>query len=144
MGADFVAFDSNGEPQIAQGANPSAGPWRQLHGRALDLKAAYKQLARHPEDAWAAVLAVWNPSASQVEYFDSVALPFGSVSAVMSFNRMARALRIILAKLFMVVNTNFFDDFCQLEVPELCQSAWDTAEMVMKLLGWRISTSEER
>ena len=101
-------------------------------------------MARHPQDAWASVLAVWNPEKCDVEFFESVALPFGSVSAVMSFNRMARALRIILAQLFLVVNTNFFDDFCQLEVPPLCQSAWDTAEMVMRLLGWRISTSEEK
>ena len=144
MGADFVTFDESGEPKVMEGKTPSLGPWRQIHGRALDLKAAYKQLARHPQDAWASVLAVWNPNTREVQFFDSIALPFGSVSAVMSFNRMARALRIILAKLFMVVNTNFFDDFCQLEELPLCQSAWDTAEMVMQLLGWRISTSEEK
>ena len=62
----------------------------------------------------------------------------------MSFNRMARALKLIMSELFMLVNTNFFDDFCQLEVDGLCQSAWDTAEMVMKLLGWRISVSEDK
>ena len=108
------------------------------------MKAAYKQLARHPEDSWASVLAVWSPHKGDVEFFDSVALPFGSVSAVMSFNRMARALRIIMAQLFMLVNTNFFDDFCQLETLPLCQNSWETAEMVMKLLGWKISTSEEK
>ena len=49
----------------------------------------------------------------------------------MCFNRMARALRIIMAELFLVVNTNFFDDFCQIEVEDLCESAWSTAEMVI-------------
>ena len=44
----------------------------------------------------------------------------------------------------MVVNTNFFDDFCQLEREGLCNSAWETAELVMKLLGWRISMSEDK
>ena len=62
----------------------------------------------------------------------------------MCFNRMARALRIIMSKLFLLVNTNFFDDFCQLEIPKLCKSAWDTAELVMQLLGWRISTSDDK
>ena len=58
---------------------------------------------------------------------------------------MARALRVIMAKLFYIVNTNFiFDDFCQLETELLCDSAWQTAEFVMKLLGWRISLSEEK
>ena len=62
----------------------------------------------------------------------------------MSFNRMARALRLIMSQLFMLVNTNFFDDFCQLEVEALGPSAWDTAELVMKLLGWRISMSDDK
>ena len=114
------------------------GPWKSLQGRALDLKAAYKQLARHPKDSWASVLAVWNPTLSKVEFYESVALPFGSVCAVMAFNRVARALRLIMSELFMIVNTNFFDDFCQLEEDQLCSSSWETAEMVMKLLGWKI------
>ena len=44
MGADFVAFDENGdgEPKVMEGKSPSLGPWRQIHGRALDPKAAYK------------------------------------------------------------------------------------------------------
>ncbi|CAE7393755.1 unnamed protein product, partial [Symbiodinium microadriaticum] len=53
----------------------------QLYGRALDLKAAYKQLARHPEDAWATVLAVLCPEDDRVYFFEAVALPFGGVSA---------------------------------------------------------------
>jgi hypothetical protein len=57
---------------------------------------------------------------------------------------MAKALRLILSELFMVINTNFFDDFCQLECEGLCDSAWETAEFVMKLLGWRISMSEDK
>eukprot|EP00435_Cladocopium_sp_Y103_P067316 s126_g29.t2 len=118
--------------------------WKRLRGRALDLKSAYKQLARSPQDAWASILAVWNVKLQKVEFFESVALPFGSVCAVMAFNRMARALRLILAELFMIVNTNFFDDFCQLETTELCSSAWSTAELVMQLLGWRISTSDDK
>ena len=87
------------------------GPWKSLKGRALDLKAAYKQLARHPRDAWASILAVWNPSSSRVEFYESVALPFGSVCAVMAFNRVARALRLIMSELFMIVNTIFFRRF---------------------------------
>ena len=118
--------------------------WHSLKGRALDLKAAYKQLARDPKDAWASILAVWNDDLQKVEFFESIALPFGSVCAVMAFNRMARALRIILSSLFMLVNTNFFDDFCQLELDALCDSSWQTAELVMKLLGWRISMSEDK
>ena len=144
MGISAITFDQGGSPVLLDQGTAMPFPLKQLQGRALDLKAAYKQLARHPDDAWASVLAVWNPHSNNVEYYESVALPFGSVSAVMSFNRMARALRIIMAKLFLLVNTNFFDDFCQLEVPSLCKSAWDTAELLMQLLGWRISTSDDK
>ena len=144
MCSKSLLLASDGTAKVDHSLDPSDGPWVSLQGRALDLKSAYKQLARHPDDAWASVLAVWNPSLSRVEYFESVALPFGSVSAVMCFNRMARALRIIMSELFLLVNTNFFDDFCQMEVDKLCSSAWTTAELVMKILGWRISTSEEK
>ena len=115
-----------------------------LHGRCLDLKQAYKQLVRHPADRWASVLAVTNPEDAEVYFFEAVALPFGSISSVMAFNRSARALRTILAKLFRLVVTNFFDDFCQLELGVLCNSAWATAEAVMALLGWKISTGEDK
>ncbi|CAE7890686.1 PARP6, partial [Symbiodinium necroappetens] len=67
---------------------------------ALDLKAAYKQLARHPKDGWVSIVAVLNPDSGEVSYFEAVALPFGAVSAVTGFNRAARALRRILSILF--------------------------------------------
>ena len=117
---------------------------RNLLGRCLDLKHAYKQLVRNPQDAWASVLAVLNPHDHQVYFFEAVALPFGSVSSVIAFNRAARALRCILSKLFRLVVTNFFDDFCQLELDLITGSAWKTAEMVMNLLGWTISTGDDK
>ena len=145
LGCDFLMADSTLESLwCADGAAEFSGPWRDIHGRALDLKSAYKQLARHPADSWASILAVWNLRTESVEFYESIALPFGSVCAVMAFNRMARALRLILSELFALVNTNFFDDFCQLECHQLCKSAWQTAELVMQLLGWKISMSEDK
>ena len=128
----------------AQKVSDFCGPWKKILERALDLKSAYKPLARHPADGWASILAVWNADTSAVEFYEAIALPFGPVCAVMAFNRMAKSLRLILSELFTVVNTNFFDDFCQLECEGLCNSAWETAELVRKLLGWRISMSEDK
>ena len=145
LGCDFLMMDDELDNLwCSERVRFFTGPWRKIFGRALDLKSAYKQLARHPTDSWAAILAVWNDDAGTVEFYESVALPFGSVCAVMAFNRMAKALRLILSELFMVINTNFFDDFCQLECEGLCDSAWETAAFVMKLLGWRISMSEDK
>ena len=117
---------------------------KDIYGRCLDLKHAYKQLARHPADSWSSVLAVANPHDGQVYFFESVALPFGAVSSVLAFNRVARALRTLLSRLFKLVITNFFDDFCQLEVGLLRSSAWSTAEAVLSLLGWKISMGEDK
>ena len=116
----------------------------QLLGRCLDLKQAYKQLVRHPEDRWVSVLAVVCPTDGEVYFFEAVALPFGAISSVLAFNRVARSMRTILSRLFKLVVTNFFDDFCQLEVDQLQSSAWKTAEMVMELLGWDISMGDDK
>jgi hypothetical protein len=117
---------------------------KDLQGRALDLKSAYKQLARFPSDDWCSILAVWSPEQNCVCYFESIALPFGAVSAVNAFNRVARCLRLILCRLFLLTNTSFFDDYCQLEFGPLCDSAWRTAETVLNLLGWKLAMSEEK
>ena len=45
---------------------------RLLRGRALDLKSAYKQLARRPEDRWASVLAVLDVDRDCVMFFESL------------------------------------------------------------------------
>lgn len=126
-----------------------AGDWKSqdvsdLWGRCLDLKQAYKQLVRHKDDAWASVLAVFSPLDGQVYFFEAVALPFGAVSSVLAFNRAARAIRMILTNLFQLVVTNFFDDFCQLELGPLRVSAWRTAEAVLDLLGWSISQGDDK
>ena len=88
--------------------------------------------------------AVVCPTDEEVYFFEAVALPFGAVSSVLAFNRVARSMRTILSRLFELVVTNFFDDFCQLEVDQLQTSAWKTAEMVMELLGWDISTGDAK
>ena len=53
----------------------SLGEARDLYGRCLDLRQAYKQLVRRPEDAWAAILAVYCPADASVYFFEAVALP---------------------------------------------------------------------
>lgn len=63
-----------------------AGSDNALVGRCLDLKQAYKQLVRHPDDRWVSVLAVVCPSDGEVYFFEAVALPFGAMSSVWLFH----------------------------------------------------------
>ena len=116
---------------------------RGFKGRALDLKAAYKQLARRPADSWATILAVYNPEDDGVHYFEAVALPFGGKSSVTGFDRVARSLKLIRSRLLWLVNTSYYDDFCQVECDELSESASETAEHVLGLLGWEISRGDK-
>ena len=66
------------------------------------------------------------------------------MSSVIAFNRVARALRMILSKVFKLVVTNFFDDLCQIETELLATSSQKTAELVLDLLGWEISRGEDK
>ncbi|CAL1140094.1 unnamed protein product [Cladocopium goreaui] len=114
-------------------------------GRAmLGSEACLQAIGAESCDAWASILAVANPADNNVYYFEAIALPFGSVSSVIGFNRAARALRMILTRLFKLVVTNFFDDFCQIELAPLSDGAWKTAELVLSLLGWRISMGDDK
>ena len=135
---------SNPEGTLLLASDWPPGEEKNLFGRCLDLRQAYKQLVRHPDDSWAAILAVYCPADATVYFFEAIALPFGSVSSVLAFNRAARALRVILSRTFKLVTTNFFDDFCQMELGLLRDSAWKTAETVMQLLGWKISSGDDK
>ena len=82
-----------------------------LKGRCMDLKAAYKQLPLRPADRSNAVLGVLEPTDGTVSFFVSHVLPFGATGAVMGFNRLARGLREVLQRYFMLPVVNYFDDF---------------------------------
>ena len=79
------AVDESGALRLGGGGSenwlchPSWPPeWnRSLKDRCLDLKHAYKQLVRHPEDTWVSIIAAVNPLDSQVYFFEAIALPFG-------------------------------------------------------------------
>ena len=64
------------------------------------------------------------------------------MSAVAEFNRAGRALRMIMSQLLYLVNTSFFDDFCQMDVEPLVQSADCSALALLNLLGWDVSKGE--
>ena len=68
-----------------------------FRGRSLDLKSAY--MARHPDESWSTVLAVYNPEDDEVHFFEVATLPFERKSSVTGFNRVAWALKLIMSRL---------------------------------------------
>ena len=114
-------------------------PNRELLGRCLDLKGAYKQIALARKDRPNAVLAVYNPEDGSVQFFISNVLPFGATGAVMGFNRIARALRDIMQKVLMIPVVNYFDDFPHVDVASAAMRTQAVMEEFMEILGWRIA-----
>ena len=112
-------------------------------GRTLDLKSAYKQLAINPEDQWCSVLAVFNPTSGQVDYFVSRALLFGATSSVYAFNRAARAIWFLASKCFSLVCGQFYDDFPCVEPKASSGIARSTFHQFLDLLGWKWSGGDK-
>ena len=117
---------------------------RDLVGRTLDLKAAYKQLAINPNSLKHAVLAIHNPVTGQCELFVQKALPFGASASVLSFNRCSRAIYRIGSSLLGLTWTNYFDDFPQVSLKVDASSSKAAAENLCKLLGWTVSEDAKK
>ena len=109
-----------------------------------DLQSAYKQLPRHPGHSSLSIVAVKEPASQTVQLFEAVSMMFGETAAVYGFLRFSRAIAAIATVLFQLVVIEFFDDFTQLEPSVTAQSAMDTMEAIIELLGWQLSKTEEK
>jgi hypothetical protein len=107
-----------------------------LVGRTLDLRAAYKQLARRESHAHLSVVVVWNPRARRVELYKEVCLAFGATASVMAFNWVARLLCLTAQKIFCLLCVNYFDDYPSLELEGSAEGGQSTFERFLELLGW--------
>ena len=116
----------------------------QLVGRCLDLKSAYKQIPLHDGDRAHAILSVFEPSSQQVRFFGSLVLPFGATGAVMSFNRVARALRNIMQRLLLLPVSNYFDDFPHVDTLRMADQSQAVMEQFLEVLGWQIATGVDK
>ena len=121
----------------------SDGSWKLLEGRVADLKQACKQLAAAPAHSAVGVIAVRGPD-GMVNFFRARSLMFGQAAAVYGFLRFSRALAALGTSLFCLVLVEFFDDFTQIEPGPSAASAQEAMEGLIKLLGWQLSTSEEK
>ena len=120
------------------------GVWSDLRGRVADLKAAYKQLPRFPGHAACSVISVYDPESKSMRLFEAISMMFGETAAVYAFLRFSRALSAIFSKIFGMCVTEYFDDFTQVEPAATAESALETIEAVIDLLGWQLSKGEEK
>ena len=105
-------------------------------GRTFDLTGAYRQCAVHHESRPYAHIAVRHPSTGDIKAFRMLALPFGAVRSVHSFLRISASLWFLLVKEFLVLATNYFDDFVTLAEDIEAPAVTACVHMFFKLVGW--------
>ena len=124
--------------RLPPGVSPAMA--RRLLGKCIDLKSAYRQMARTPEHAVFSIIAVFNPDLGQTVFFELLAMAFGSRAAVYAFSAVARAFQYMLLFVFHIVAANYYDDFPIIEPAGTAESAGTTAVQVFELLGWEVKT----
>ena len=117
---------------------------RRLVGRTLDLSNAYRQLFNSPASEWCSVIGTPNPHTCKVELDIQHANPFGATACVYAFNRFAKAIWWIGVAGFMLIWTNHFDDYPQLDLEVMGQRSHIAAERLMALVGWSVSQDEAK
>ena len=83
--------------------------------KTVDLKSAYKQWALSPTDIPKAIFSLKQPGTGRVLGFECLTLPFGAISSVVEFNRIARLYQRVLHEVC-VVAANYFDDYPIIEL----------------------------
>ena len=111
---------------------------RQPVGRSMDIEKAYKNVPVHPQLAPMSVVGLWSPESGRAEFFRLFALAFGARNSVFSFGAFGRAFDYILSNLFLLVVSQYVDDFPQVEPEAVADSAHRTAVEVLLLLGWNV------
>ena len=128
--------------QLPTGVSPAKA--RRLLGKCIDLKSAYRQLARDPAHAAFSLIAVYNSATDQTEFFELLAMAFGSRAAVYAFNAVARAFQYMLVSVFGVIAANYYDDYPLIEPAETAESAGSTAVQVFEMLGWEVKSETKQ
>ena len=83
-------------------------------GCTFDLVGAYRQCAVKPSSQPFAHIVVQAPGTAELYAFRMRALPFGSIRSVHSFLRVSHSLWYILVKEFLLMTTNYLNNFVSL------------------------------
>ena len=112
------------------------------HVKTVDLKSAYKQWAIAPPEKCKAIITLQEPSTKDPFGFECLTLPFGAISSVICFNRIARLYQRILHEVF-VLASNYYDDYPVTEISSLTESTERILTAVARLLGFVVSSDKE-
>ena len=117
---------------------------KQLVGRCLDLKSAYRQLALNPEQSRFSVVAVYCPQSKTAKFFLQHALPFGARSSVIFFNRFAKGLKCVGLRGLGLLWDQYFDDFPHVALKKVSAISKSASECFLNLLGVDFARDEKK
>ena len=102
----------------------------------LDLKDAYKQFGIHKDDRNKAVVTLKSITGSGVDHYVMNCLPFGAVSSVHNFNRIAGLVWAQCVKLLKLPWLNYYDDYPMVSPAAISISTMSAAKSFLHLLGF--------
>ncbi|CAE7480360.1 unnamed protein product [Symbiodinium sp. CCMP2592] len=108
---------------------------KQVSGKTIDLKWAYKQYAVDPSDREIFRILVLDTCSRKPKFFGAAALPFGTTGSVAGFLRTSAATWHIGSALLGLSWCNYFDDFPLFSLDEHCPCAESCAEALLDILG---------
>ena len=108
---------------------------KQISGKTIDLKWAYKQYAVRPSDRDRFRIVAFDPASGCPKFFGAAALPFGTTGSVAGFLRTSAATWHLGSALLGLSWCNYFDDYPIFCLDELCQCTESCAEGLLDALG---------
>ena len=116
-------------------------PWL---GRTFDLTGAYRQCAVRPSSSRYSYIVATQPQSKELFGFRMRALPFGAVRSVHSFLRFSHSMWHLLVSEFLILTTNYFDDFVTLASVAEAPSVQSCTHMFFRMLGWLFAESGDK
>ena len=140
----LITFSSGKQLRGVLHASMEPTEARDIVGRTLDMKAAYRQLPVASSSAWSSVIAVYDPQSGTAKLYLQRALPFGATASVYASNRFAKALHFLGVVGLQLWWSQFFDDF-----PHLCsalgaESALRASRDLMSLVGCSVADAANK
>ena len=111
-------------------------------GKCVDLAHAYRQVAVRRSHSSCAVIGVRSAEGTG-DWFRQTALPYGAKGSVWGFNRPARAISALIARILWICAPNYFDDFVNLEADVLSANADAAIARLMKIIGWEVQGGDK-
>ena len=115
-----------------------------ISGKTIDLKAAYKQYAVHPDDRKVLRIGVMDTDSSVVKFYGANALPFGTTGSVGGFLRTSAATWFLGVYGLGLCWGNYFDDYPIFAADSQTHEAESCAEGLMNLLGVQFADSGKK